>query len=273
LHKWDRVGFHALAKRTEFGHTGPMTAPGESAPEPASGGAQFHTTHWSLVLAARLQESPEATEALEKLCRAYWYPLYAYIRRRGHDIHEAEDLTQEFFTRLLEKNYLREVTREGGRFRSYLLTTLKHFLANEWDRAKAQKRGGGNIHFSLDNKEAETRYEFELKDDTTPESLFERRWALTLLDHVLSRLREDYAEAAKLEIFERLQVFLSGDKRLIPYTEVAASLGLSEGSVKVAVHRLRKRYGELLRQEIAQTVATPEEVADEIRHLIAVTSR
>ena len=235
--------------------------------------ASFQTTHWSIVLAAGHQESQVATEALEKLCRAYWYPLYAYIRRRGHDIHEAEDLTQEFFTRLLEKNYLREVTREGGRFRSYLLTTLKHFLANEWDRAKTQKRGGGNIHFSLDNKEAETRYEFELKDDTTPENLFERRWALTLLDQVLNHLREDYAAAAKLEIFERLQIFLSGDKRLIPYTEVAASLGLSEGAVKVAVHRLRKRYGELLREEIAQTVATPEEVADEIRHLIAVTSR
>ncbi len=250
-----------------------MALHGENAPDRSLGGAGFHTTHWSLVLAAGLGESPQATEALEGLCRTYWYPLYAYIRRRGHDRHAAEDLTQAFFARLLEKSHLREITREGGRFRSYLLTALNHFLANEWDRARAQKRGGDKVHFSLDDLDAEARYALELEDNRTPEHLFERRWALTLLDQALGRLREEHEAPERSRVFEHLQPFLSGDKNLIPHAAVAASLGISEGAVKVAVHRLRKRYGELLRQEIARTVATPEEATQEIRHLQTVLGR
>ena len=250
-----------------------MALHGENDPDRSLGGAGFHTTQWSQVLAAGLEDSPQATEALEGLCRTYWYPLYAYIRRRGHDRHAAEDLTQSFFARLLEKSHLREITREGGRFRSYLLTALNHFLANEWDRACAQKRGGDKVHFSLDDLEAETRYALELEDNRTPEHLFERRWALTLLNQALSRLREEHDAPERSRVFDHLQPFLSGDKKLIPHAIVAASLGISEGAVKVAVHRLRKRYGELLRQEIARTVSTPEEARDEIRHLQTILGR
>lgn len=236
-------------------------------------GAEFHTTHWSLVLAAGREECPQATEALEQLCRTYWYPLYAYVRRRGHDRHAAEDLTQAFFARLLEKKHLRQISREGGLFRSYLLTALNHFLANEWARAQAQKRGGDQIHFSIDHREADSRYALELEDTRTPESLFERRWALTLLDQVLARLREEHADPERSRVFDHLQIYLSGDKNLIPHATVAASLGISESAVKVAIHRLRKRYGALLRQETARTVATPEDVTAEIRHLQTVLGR
>jgi RNA polymerase sigma factor (sigma-70 family) len=236
-------------------------------------GAAFVTTHWSVVLSAARRDSPEASQALEALCRAYWYPLYAFVRRQGHDPPEAEDLTQEFFARLLDKNYLKDVTVEGGKFRSYLLTLLKHFLANEWNRERAQKRGGGRTLFSIDDKAAETRYACEAADNTTPETLFERSWAMTLLDQVMDRLRDEYAASGKSELFAALQDHLSGAERLVPYAELGAALGMSEGAVKVAVHRLRHRYGELLRAEIAQTVSGPEEVEEEIRNLITVTAR
>jgi len=157
------------------------------------GAGAFRTTHWSVVLAASHRNAPNAQDALAKLCQTYWYPLYAYVRRRGHDSHDAEDLTQEFFARLLDKNYLDGITRQGGRFRSYLLTTLKHFLANEWERARTQKRGGGKALVSLDDQDAESRYRFEPADSATPEILFERRWALTVLDQVMVRLREEQA--------------------------------------------------------------------------------
>lgn len=250
-----------------------MSSSEHLAPRVGDAAGAFRTTHWSVVLAASRRNAPDAQDALAKLCQSYWYPLYAYVRRRGHDSHEAEDLTQEFFARLLDKNYLEGITREGGRFRSYLLTTLKHFLANEWERARAQKRGGGKALVSLDDQDAEARYKFEPADSATPEILFERRWALTVLDQVMVRLRDEYITQGKAVLFEHLQPLLAGDKSLIPYAEVGAALSMSEGAVKVAVHRLRKRYGQLLQDEIAETVAAPEEVEDEIRYLISAASR
>jgi len=229
----------------------------------------FATTHWTVVLHARQPDSPQAHEALERLCQAYWYPLYAFVRRQGHDAHDAQDLTQEFFARLLEKNYLQDVDRAKGRFRSFLLASLKHFLANEWDRRKALKRGGNRTHLPIDSQSAETRYGLEPAHDQSPEKLFERRWALTLLDQVLQRLREEFAAEGKVEQFDHLKVTLTTDRHSVPYAELGARLQLSEGAVKVAVHRLRQRYREVLRAEIAQTVARPEDVEGEIRHLFA----
>jgi len=235
--------------------------------------ASFRTTHWSAVLAAREKDSSQAQRALAELCQTYWYPLYVYIRRRGNGPGEAEDLTQSFFARLLEKNYVGDVTPGMGRFRSFLLAAVKHFLANEWDHAQAQKRGGGKAIVSLDDKEAETRYQFEPVDNVTPETLFERKWAVTVLEQVLARLREEFVASEKAELFDELKVFLSADQATRSYASVAARTGLKEGTVKVAVHRLRRRYGELLREEIANTVHEPHEVEDEVRHLITVLSQ
>ncbi len=170
--------------------------------------AAFRTTHWSVVLAAKQRDAPEARQALAKLCKAYWYPLYAYVRRRGHNPHDAEDLTQEFFLRLIEKNYLAGISREGGRFRSYLLATLKHFLSNEWERAQTQKRGGGKTILSLDEEQAETRYKFELADSVSPDILFERSWALTVLDDAMTRLSQEFRNEGKAELFQQLREFL-----------------------------------------------------------------
>jgi RNA polymerase sigma-70 factor (ECF subfamily) len=222
-----------------------------------------------VVLTAGHGSSPQAGRALEELCRAYWYPLYAYVRRRGHSPHEAEDLTQEFFARLLAKNYLADVDREKGKFRSFLLASLKHFLANEWDRARAAKRGGGQPHLSLDVQTAETRYRSEPADDLTPEKLLERQWALALLDQVLARLRAEFAADGQEKQFDELKVWLTEGKGATSYAAVAATLGTTEGAAKVAVHRLRRRYRELLREEISHTVATPAEIDEEIRHLFA----
>jgi RNA polymerase sigma-70 factor (ECF subfamily) len=222
-----------------------------------------------VVLTAGHGSSPQAGRALEELCRAYWYPLYAYVRRRGHSPHEAEDLTQEFFARLLAKNYLAAVDREKGKFRSFLLASLKHFLANEWDRARAAKRGGGQPHLSLDIQTAETRYRSEPADDLTAEKLLDRQWALALLDQVLSRLQAEFVADGKKKQFDELKVWLTEGKGATSYAEAAAKLGTTEGAVKVAVHRLRRRYRELLREEISHTVATPAEIEEEIRHLFA----
>jgi len=230
---------------------------------------QFAATRWTVVLTAGQTASPQAGRALEELCRAYWYPLYAYVRRRGYDVHEAEDLTQEFFARLLAKNYLADVDRAKGKFRSFLLASLKHFLANEWDRAHAAKRGGGQLFLSLDTKTAETRYLSEPADELTAEKLLERQWALALLDQVLDRLQAEFVADGKAAQFEQLKVFLTEGKGSTSYASVAAKLGTTEGAVKVAAHRLRRRYRELLREEISHTVATPAEVEEEIRHLFA----
>jgi len=232
--------------------------------------AAFVTTHWSAVLAARGGGSREAEAALAELCRTYWYPLFAYIRRRGHDPHEAEDLTQSFFERLLEKHYLRNLTPGMGRFRSFLLASLRHFLANEWHRAQTGKRGGGKQCFSLDDENAEARYQRELADNVTPETLFERGWALTVLEQVLARLRAEFAAGEKADLFDQLKAFLSAELPEGSYAAAARRTGLSEGAVKVAVHRMRRRYGALLRAQIADTVDDPGEVEAEVRHLIGV---
>jgi RNA polymerase sigma factor (sigma-70 family) len=234
--------------------------------------AQFLTTRWSVVLTAGHKSSPQAQEALGTLCQTYWYPLYAYIRRQGHSPYDAQDLTQEFFARFLEKDFLSDVHRERGRFRSFLLAALKHFLANEWDRARAQKRGGGRRFISLDEHDAESRYALEPRDELSADSLYERRWAMMLLERVLGQLREEFVTAGKIAQFDLLKGVLSAGRGAVPYAEVAARLKTTEAAVKVSVHRLRKRYRELLGAEIAQTVAGPDEVEDEVRYLFAILS-
>jgi RNA polymerase sigma-70 factor (ECF subfamily) len=225
-----------------------------------------------VVLSARDQDSPQAAAALEKLCRTYWYPLYAYVRRHGHDETSAKDLTQEFFVRLLQKKGLEHVQPEKGRFRSFLLASMNHFLADEWDTARAQKRGGGQTLLSLDDRAAEDRYQLEPADDMSPDKLFEQRWALTLLDQAKARLKEEYKQAGKAGFCKRLRVFEGADPGAPTYAEVAAEFGLTESAVKSAAHRLRQRYGELVREEVAHTVDSPAEVDEELRHLISVLS-
>ena len=230
----------------------------------------FATTHWSAVIQASRTDSPEAALALEELCRAYWYPLYAYVRRLGHDVHSAQDLTQEFFRKLLEKNALSIVDRRRGKFRWFLLTAFKAFLANEWDRVRAQKRGSGRQPIALDELTAEQRYRLEPADEFSADRIYERRWALTLLEASRARLRGEYAAAGKERRFELLEGWLPGEQIARTHAETSAELGLSEGAVKIEVHRMKKRYGELLREAVAKTVADPGEVDEEIRHLIDV---
>ncbi|HEV3304183.1 MAG TPA: sigma-70 family RNA polymerase sigma factor [Planctomycetaceae bacterium] len=244
----------------------PVDEPQEPAP---SGSRQFATTRWSLVLAAGQRSSPQSSVALATLCENYWYPLYAYVRRRGHDADEAQDFTQTFFARLLEKNDLAAADPARGRFRSFLLASLKHFLANEWDRARAVKRGGGRAVLSIDFGTAEERYRAEPSHDLTPEKIFERRWALVLLENVLARLHDESARAGKTDSFDRLKGFLTGEQPAITYGQLAAELNTSEGALKVAVHRLRRRYRELLRAEIEETVADAQEIDQEIRDLFS----
>src|SRR6185436_1613027 len=213
----------------------------------------FVTTHWSVVLAAGRSDSTRARAALEKLCKNYWYPLYAFVRRLGHGAHDAEDLVQSFFAGCLEKNYLGAADQAKGRFRSFLLLALKRFLANEWDKARTLKRGGTQTPISLDSLTAEQRYALEPAEQLTADRLFERRWALTLLDQVVTRLRDEQAAAGKLGQFEQLKECITAAGRGTPYADLASRLGTSEGAIKVAVHRLRQRYRELLEQEIANT--------------------
>lgn len=230
---------------------------------------QFPDTCWSVVLAAADQGLPHAVKALGQLYADYWYPLYAFARRRGNAALEAEDLTQAFFLRLVEKQFLTSLKREGGRFRSFLLTAFKHFLSTEWERQTAQKRGGSQPRISCNDAEAELRYQVEPVENVTPETLFARRWATTVLDRVFEQVRRDYEKGDRAELFDELRAFLGGKERGTGYAEFALRHGISEGAVKVAVHRLRKRYGELLRAEVARTVSDPAEIDDEIRHLIA----
>jgi len=230
------------------------------------GGGWFATTHWSVVLAAGQNDSPGAQAALEKLCRTYWPPLYAYVRRRQFSPEDAQDLTQEFFVRLLDKHFLAAADRRKGRFRTFLLTAVKRFLANEYDRARAQKRGGGRKTVSLEGLGPEARYRREPADTLTPERVFERQWALTLLEQVLARLQAEMAAEGKAALFDAMKGHLTGSQA-VSYATTAASLGMTEGAVKVAAHRLRQRYRELLREEIAQTVASPDEIEEEVRYL------
>ena len=226
-----------------------------------------------MVVTAGRNDTVRARAALENLCQTYWYPLYAYVRRRGHSPENAQDLTQEFFARLLERRWLERADQQRGRFRSFLLSAMNHFLSDEWDKARAQKRGGGRAPLPLQFDTAETRYGQEPADRVTPEQNFERRWALTLLDEVLRRLRSEYQRDGRAAWFEALHPCLVGDRTAQPYAELAVQLGVSEGTVKAAVHRLRQKYRQLLRDEIAQTVAEPGEVDEELRHLFAVLTQ
>jgi RNA polymerase sigma-70 factor (ECF subfamily) len=219
-------------------------------------GLRFASTRWSLVAAVGRGESPEAREALSVLCRTYWYPLYAYVRRLA-SADDAQDLTQKFFARLLEKDYLQAADPRRGKFRSFLLTAFKHFLAKERERAAAQKRGGGRRPLPFNFQDGERRFRHEPADPTTPETVYQRRWALTLLEQVLARLRQVFAGAGKEHLFEALKGALTGDGPDQPYAALGRDLGLSEQAVKTAVHRLRRRYKEPLRAEVAQTVARP----------------
>ena len=232
----------------------------------------FLTTHWSVVLGAGQRDLAGATAALERLCRTYWYPIYAFVRRRGADQHEAEDLTQAFFAFLLEKDTLKKVDRQKGKFRTFLLAALTNFLANEWDKRQTLKRGGQRQIISLDEAAAEGLYLREPTDSLTPEKLFERRWASTVVEQVLARLKQEYVEGGKADLFAKLESALTGEVAAGAYAEWASALGTSEGAVKVALHRIRRRFGELLRSEIAHTVSSPEEIDDEIRHLFAAIS-
>jgi len=220
------------------------------------------------VLAAAEKESGSADAALERLCRTYWYPLYAHVRRRGYDAQEAPDLTQAFFERLLEKSFLRAVDRNKGRFRTFLLTALDHFLANELRRDHARKRGGGRSCISLDDDTVEERYRLEPAHHETPERLFERRWALTLLDQAMQRLTAENAVSGKTDLFDAVKPLIGGDRADLSHSLLAARFGLTENAINLTLLRLRRRYGELIREEIAQTVASPGEVDEELRHLV-----
>ena len=240
---------------------------------PRMHGGVFSTTHWSVVMAAAKADVPQAREALDSLCRAYWYPLYAYVRRQGRSVEEAQDLTQSFFAHLLSKDFLRGVAPEKGRFRSFLLASLKHFLADQWDSARALKRGGSCAVAAWDFEQAEPRYQTEASGTLDAEALYDRRWGLDLLDHVLDRLRDEFLDLGKPVLFDVLQSCLVPDGTQESYARMAARLRMSEAGVKVAIHRLRQRYRELLRQEISQTVTRSEDVDDEMHYLFEVVSR
>jgi RNA polymerase sigma-70 factor (ECF subfamily) len=245
-----------------------MTTPGTRTTSWGAG-AQFAATRWSVVLAAGGGKAGTVRrKALEELALAYWLPLYAYVRRQGSAPHQAEDSIQGFFARLLEKDSIAAVDRSKGKFRSFLLASLKHFLSNERDKARAKKRGGDVLHFALDTAEAESHYRAEPADDMTPERLYERRWALAVLDQVLAHLRREYADQGKAAMFEALKGSLAGRADAPAYAQLARRLDTTEGAVKVAAHRLRKRYRQILRDEIAQTVSAPELVDEEIRYLL-----
>jgi RNA polymerase sigma factor (sigma-70 family) len=235
------------------------------------GPAQFPPTLWSIVLKAGGQASPQAEQALAQLCSTYWYPIYAYLRRRGKSTHDAQDLTQGFFFHLLDKNALAKVRPEKGKFRSFLLTSLQNYLVDEWERSQASKRGGGLTVLSLDAETAEHRYVREPAESADPELFFEHRWAISVLETALARLQEE--QGPRRERFEKLQIFLTGEPQGVSYVEIGAALGMSEGAVKVAVLRLRQRYRELVRAEIAKTVADETQVDEEMRHLLAVLGR
>jgi RNA polymerase sigma-70 factor (ECF subfamily) len=246
-----------------------MSAGAHEPNEDSSRQHRFATTHWSLVVAAGKNADPAAREALATLCEDYWYPLYAYIRRRGYQPAEAQDLAQGFFLQLMERNVVQAADQTRGRFRSFLLSSLDHYVANQWRHDQTQKRGSGRIR-SLDVAEGERRYRLEPADEMTPERIYERRWAMTLLNKAVESLRDEYLQSSKLHVFEALKVYLGGQESTVPYRDLAEQLGTSEGAVKVAVHRLRQRCRDCLRRTIANTVATEEEIDEELRHLFQV---
>jgi RNA polymerase sigma-70 factor (ECF subfamily) len=229
----------------------------------------FPHTRWSLVLAATGKDAPESAAALEVLCRAYWYPLYAYVRRCGQSPHDAQDLTQEFFRRLLEKHWLDSADRGKGRLRTFLIVALKSFMSNEWRRACAQRRGGGHPQAPFDTQFAESRYAADHRRELAPDETFDKQWALTLLDLTVNRLRAEFAAAGKTGDFETLKGCLLAAHGAIDYATVASRLGLNEGAARVAVHRLRKRFRETFREEISQTLSDKADLDGELRHLAA----
>jgi RNA polymerase sigma-70 factor (ECF subfamily) len=233
----------------------------------------FATTHWSIVLAARDGEQSHAHDALARLCECYWYPLYAFLRRHGYSPPDAEDLTQSFLAYLLGKDFLARVRPEYGRFRSFLLAALNHFISDQRDREHRQKRGGGKPLISLDAACAEQRYRLEPVEESNPQRLYERRWALTIVETTLQRLEAEAVAAGKMDLFLTLKPCLVGERSSGGYSRVAETVGLSEGAVKVAVHRLRQRFRELFREEIAHSVSEPSEIEEEIQFLIRVLSR
>jgi len=227
----------------------------------------FATTHWTVVLAAGKRHTPQADGALAELCQTYWFPLYAYVRRRGHNKPDAEDLTQTFFVRLLERNFLADVDNEKGKFRAFLLASLKHFLANDWDKSQAQRRGGGAAHLSLDWQTADTKFQVAATNEPSPDRAFDREWALALLAKVIERLQKECEADGKIKLFEELKMFLTAGKADSAQAEVAKVLDMEEGAVRVAIHRLRKRYRVLLRDEIAQTLTDESQVDVEMQAL------
>jgi RNA polymerase sigma-70 factor (ECF subfamily) len=235
-------------------------------------GDVFATTHWTVVLAAGRQHTPQADGALEELCRTYWFPLYAYVRRHGHSKEDAEDLTQAFFARFLARNYLEGLSAERGRFRAFLLASLKHFLANEWDKSQRQKRGSHAPHLSLDWQTADTQFQIAAPAAPSPDQAFDREWAVALLGKVIERLHAECEAEGRGKQFAELKVFLTAGKGTLSHAEAARGLGIDEGAVRVAVHRLRKRYRQLLRDEIAQTLADPAQVDEEMRALFGAFS-
>ena len=239
-------------------HTTPST------PTP---GDIFATTHWTVVLAAGRRHTPQSDGALEELCRTYWFPLYAYVRRRGHTREDAEDLTQAFFARFLAKNYLEGLSAERGRFRAFLLASLKHFLINEWKKSQRLKRGSGEINLSLDWQTADTKFQVAATAEPSPDKAFDREWALALLAKVIERLQKECETDGKAKLFGQLKTFLIGGKGESAQSEAAKTLGMAEGALRVAIHRLRKRYRQLLRDEISQTLTDPAQVDEEMRAL------
>lgn len=235
-------------------------------------GDVFATTHWTVVLAAGRRSTVQSDQALEQLCRTYWFPLYAYVRRRGHTKEDAEDLIQEFFARFLARNYLANVSSERGRFRAFLLASLKHFLANEWDKTQRQKRGGKVVHLSLDWQTADTQFQVAAVNEPSPDKAFDREWAVALLAKVIEQLQAECVADGKAKLFEQLKIFLTAGKGELSHAEAAHKLGMDETAVRVTVHRLRKRYRQLLRDELAQTLTDAADVDGEMRALFGAFS-
>ena len=238
--------------------------------EPDHRAEAFSTTHWSVVLEAGAGTSAESAAALERLCQTYWYPLYVFVRRKGYSSHDAQDLTQEFFARLLEHKYVALADQSRGKFRTFLIRSLEHFLINEWAKGQAAKRGGRQQVISWDEEEVENRYLAERTDGEAPDKLFEKRWAMRLLALVMTQLQQEFSEPDKRELFEGLKNSIWGDNASVSYEEIGAKLGMTEGAVKIAAYRMRQRYRELLRAEVACTVASPAEVDEELKYLASV---
>jgi RNA polymerase sigma-70 factor (ECF subfamily) len=239
--------------------------------EPLDKTVSFEHTNWFTVRKAGVPESPGSDAARDHICQAYWYPIYFYVRRLGHSAEDAQDFTQEFFSRLYHKNYLQSADSKKGKFRSFLLMMLQRFMADEWDKSRRQKRGGGQEVISIDAQDTEFRYRSEPKDELTPDKAFERQWASAIMEQALTHLQEEYDGAGKGTIFQELRSFVSSEDK-IPYAEAAGKLGMTDSNVKVSVHRLRHRYGELLRAEIARTAANPEQVEEEMQDLFAAVA-